>query len=154
VRARRDEWLTGQIRRVHEANYRVYDARKVWLTLNREGVAVARCTVERLMRRLGLQGVVRGKTRRTTIADEHAAPPIRPGPAAVRHRPAERLWVADFTYVPTWAEMWAGLVHHHDAGSQPGFNRSSQHRWFEVIVAFRSALPVVSSSRVSFVAGR
>ena len=80
-------------------------ARKVWLALNREGIAVARCTVERLMRSLGLRGVVRGKARRTTIADVHAA---RPADLVQRRfstdRP-NRLWVADFTYVPTWSGM-------------------------------------------------
>ncbi len=105
ARARRDEWLTEQIRRVHAANYGVYGARKVWLALNREGIAVARCTVERLMRSLGLRGAVRGKTRRTTIADERAA---RPADLVQRRftvdRP-NRLWVADFTYVPTWSGM-------------------------------------------------
>jgi putative transposase len=105
TRARRDAWLAEHIRRVHAGNYGVYGARKVWLTLNREGIAVARCTVERLMRRLGLRGAVRGKTRRTTIADQHAA---RPADLVQRRfttdRP-NRLWVADFTYVPTWSSM-------------------------------------------------
>ncbi len=105
ARARRDAWLGEQIRRVHEANYGVYGARKVWLALNREGIPVARCTVERLMRSLGLHGVVRGKTRRTTIAAQHAA---RPADLVQRRfttdRP-NRLWVADFTYVPTWSGM-------------------------------------------------
>ena len=61
--------------RVHAAHYGVYGARKVWLQLNREGIPVARCTVERLMRRLGLHGAVRGKTKRTTIADRAARLP-------------------------------------------------------------------------------
>ena len=65
----RDEDLKPHIKRVHAANYGVYGARKVWLTLNREGIAVARCTVERLMAELGLTGAVRGKAKRTTIAD-------------------------------------------------------------------------------------
>jgi putative transposase len=103
ARSRRDASLTEYIRRVHEANYRVYGARKAWLALNRDGIPVARCTVERLMRSLGLHGVVRGKTRRTTIADQHAA---RPADLVQRRfttdRP-NRLWVADFTYVPTWS---------------------------------------------------
>jgi putative transposase len=77
----------------------------VWLALNREGVDVARCTVERLMRQLGLRGVMRGKTRRTTVADQHAA---RPADLVQRRFNADRpnrLWVADFTYVPTWSGM-------------------------------------------------
>ena len=84
-------------------NYGVYGARKVWLALNREGIAVARCTVERLMAELGLTGAVRGKTKRTTIAD-----PTAPRPADLVQRrfapPApNRLWVADLTYVSTWS---------------------------------------------------
>jgi putative transposase len=105
ARARRDAWLGEQIGRVHADNYGVYGARKVWLTLNREGVVVARCTVERLMRQLGLRGIVRGKARRTTIADAHVT---RPADLVQRRfttdRP-NRLWVADFTYVPTWSGM-------------------------------------------------
>jgi len=98
----RDETLKTQIARVHAANYGVYGARKVWLALNREGIAVARCTVERLMAELGLTGAVRGKTKRTTIAD-----PAAPRPADLVQRrfapPApNRLWVAD-TYVSTWS---------------------------------------------------
>ena len=61
ARARRDAWLAEHIRRVHEANYGVYGARKVWLALNRDGIPVARCTVERLMRQLGLRGAIRGR---------------------------------------------------------------------------------------------
>jgi putative transposase len=99
----RDDELKAQIGRVHAANYGVYGARKVWLALNREGIDVARCTVERLMAELGLSGAVRGKARRTTIADPAAARPAdlvqrRFGPPA-----PNRLWVADLTYVSTWS---------------------------------------------------
>jgi putative transposase len=146
----------------------------VWQALRRKGIAVARCTVERLMRELGITGVTRGKARRTTIP---AADGVRAGDLVNREFTAERpnaLWVADFTYVPTWSgtvyvafvidvfsrrmvgwkadtrmhtdlvldalemALWArdhaghptgpGLVHHSDAGSQLGFNRSLQHR--------------------------
>jgi transposase InsO family protein len=98
----RDAALGTAIRRVWDENFRVYGARKVWRQLRREGVAVARCTVERLMGRLGLQGVVRGRRCRTTI------------PAALAERPLDRvqrqftatrpnqLWVADLTYVASW----------------------------------------------------
>ncbi len=85
------------------SNFGVYGARKVWRQLQREGVAVARCTVERLMRQEGLKGVVRGETKRTTIPDEDAA---RPADLVDRRFAAEgpdRLWVADLTYVPTWS---------------------------------------------------
>jgi putative transposase len=86
---------------VHEANLGVYGARKVWRALNREGVAVARCRVERLMRELGLAGAVRGKVKRTTMSAEAAA---RPGDLVDRDFTApapNRLWVADLTYVAT-----------------------------------------------------
>lgn len=101
-RSWRDEWLTGEIRRVFEDNFRVYGARKVWLQLNREGITVARCTVARLMRQMGLQGVCRGKPHRTTIRDDTAA---RAPDLVDRQFAATRpnqLWVADFTYVRTW----------------------------------------------------
>ena len=105
-RQRRDEQLTQHIRRVHRGNYHAFGARKVWLTLNREGTPVARCTVERLMRADNLRGLVRGrKVYRTTIADDTAA---RPADLVQRDFTADapnRLWVADFTYVPTWAGM-------------------------------------------------
>jgi putative transposase len=103
ARTRREEQLKDDIGRGHTANYGVYGARKVWLALNREGIVVARCTVERLMRELGLQGVRRGSRRRTTITDPAAA---RPGDLVQRRfsqaRP-DAVWVADFTYVATWA---------------------------------------------------
>jgi putative transposase len=101
----RDDELKEHIRRIHAANYGVYGARKVWLALNREGIEVARCTVERLMAELGLTGAVRGKARRTTIADPTAARPAdlvgrRFAPSA-----PNRLWMADLTYVSTWSRF-------------------------------------------------
>jgi putative transposase len=102
ARAVRDEELKAEISRVHAANYGVYGARKVWLQLNREGIPVARCTVERLMRKLDLAGARRGKRVRTTVP---AAAAARPADLVRRQfSPAvpDRLWVADFTYVPTW----------------------------------------------------
>ncbi|WP_424769582.1 IS3 family transposase [Nocardia brasiliensis] len=103
VRENRDQELIAEIGRVHAENFGVYGARKVWLQLNREGIAVARCTVERLMRTAGLRGAVRGRVTRTTIADPAA---VRPADL-VRRRFAptapNRLWVADITYVRTWS---------------------------------------------------
>jgi putative transposase len=99
----RDEALLVEIRRVHAANYGVYGARKVWRQLQREGIEVARCTVERLMRADGLTGVIRGKTRRTTTPAALAA---RPGDLLDRDFTApapNRRWVADITYVATWS---------------------------------------------------
>jgi HTH-like domain len=97
-RALRDEELKVRIVRVHAANYGVYGPRKVWLALNREGIEVARCKVERLMKDLGLQGIRRGKKWKTTTADPAAA---RPADLVQRRfNPAHpnALWVADFTY--------------------------------------------------------
>ncbi|MCL4736707.1 MAG: IS3 family transposase [Burkholderiaceae bacterium] len=102
ARAQRDAELMPEVQRVYDANLRVYGADKVWRQLLREGVTVARCTVERLMRRLGLQGVRRGKGVRTTVPDAKAACPLD---RVNRHFKAKRpnqLWVADFTYVSTW----------------------------------------------------
>jgi len=102
ARARRDRELAPEIHRVCEENFGVYGARKVWRQLGRESFVVARCTVERLMRVLGLQGVVRGRRCRTTIPDDSAARPLdRVNRRFVASRPNE-LWVADFTYVATW----------------------------------------------------
>jgi putative transposase len=102
-RALRDELLRPEIARVHKENYGVYGAHKLWKQLNREGMPVARCTVRRLMRALGLRGVRRGKKCRTTTPDEAA---VRPADLVCRRFAAERpdqLWVADFTYVRTWS---------------------------------------------------
>jgi transposase InsO family protein len=176
ARQRRDEQLKGEILRVYNANFQVYGARKIWRQLRREGHVVARCTMERLMRDLGIAGVVRGRRHRTTIAD-----PTRPVPADLLKRdftaPAPNVrWVADLTEVATWAgKVYAAFVidcfsrfivgwrlcdhmrtdlpldalemalwqrnvhhgqtiHHSDHGSQPGFNRWSQHFYFGQIV--------------------
>jgi transposase InsO family protein len=103
-RAVRDADLREQIERVWKENNAVYGAYKVWRQLNREEISVARCTVERLMRQMGLQGAVRGRRyKKTTIADEAAN---RPMDLVARNFTAERpnqLWVADLTYVATWA---------------------------------------------------
>lgn len=101
-RAQRDEGLKADIQRVWHANWQVYGADKVWLQMNREGIAVARCTVEQLMRAMGLQGARRGKTVRTTTPDTSAPCPLD---HVNRHFKASRpneLWVSDFTYVSTW----------------------------------------------------
>ncbi len=97
-----DAWLREEIERVWKENFGVYGARKVWRQLVREEIDVARCTVERLMREMGLQGVVRGRKVKTTIADELAQ---RPADLVRRDFTADRpnqLWVADLTYVATW----------------------------------------------------
>jgi transposase InsO family protein len=102
ARAKHDQWLMPHIERVWQANMQVYGAEKVWKQMNREDIAVARCTVERLMRRLGLEGVRRGKTVRTTTPDTSAPCPLdRVNRQFQAHRP-NQLWVSDFTYVSTW----------------------------------------------------
>jgi transposase InsO family protein len=104
ARLARDLELRVEIERVWKENQSVYGARKVWKQLKREGFVVARCTVERLMAQMGLQGVVRGRAfKRTTVADESAQ---RPADLVRRDFTADRpnrLWVADLTYVATWA---------------------------------------------------
>lgn len=103
ARARRDDALGPEVRRVFEENFRVYGVRKVWRQLRREGFDVARCTVARLMRAMGLAGVIRGKPVRTTISDRAAPCPLDRVNRQFRAPAPNRLWVSDFTYVATWA---------------------------------------------------
>ncbi len=101
-RARRDEVLRPEILRVFEENWRVYGVRKIWRQLGREGFVVARCTVARLMKGMGIQGVIRGKPHRTTIPDNKAPCPLDKVNRQFRVPAPNRLWVSDFTYVATW----------------------------------------------------
>ncbi len=102
ARAQRDDTLVQHIERVWQANKRVYGADKVWKQMNREGVVIARCTVERLMKRLGLQGVRRGKVVRTTLSDMKAQCPLDRVNRQFKAERPNQLWVSDFTYVSTW----------------------------------------------------
>ncbi len=103
-RVRRDAILRDEIERIWNDNFQVYGARKVWLQLLREGHKVARCTIERLMRQMGLQGATRGRSFKvTTVADGSAS---RPADLVERDFTAEqpnRLWLADLTYVASWS---------------------------------------------------
>jgi putative transposase len=101
-RRRRDAMLVAEIERVWNGNLRVYGADKVWKQLRREHFAVARCTVERLMHRQGLRGVMRGKSVRTTVSDAKAPCPADRVNRAFRAERPNQLWVSDFTYVSTW----------------------------------------------------
>ena len=101
-RARRDARLKEDIQRVFQENFEVYGARKIWRQLRREGRDVARCTVERLMRDLGLQGVMRGKPVRTTVSDKSAPCPLDRVNRQFQAPRPNALWVSDFTYVATW----------------------------------------------------
>jgi len=102
ARVKRDEELCDEIRRVWKDNFQVYGVRKVWRQLVREGKAVARCTVGRLMNDLGLHGAVRGKKFKTTIPEEAAARPLDLVKREFTAAAPNRLWVSDLTYVATW----------------------------------------------------
>jgi transposase InsO family protein len=102
ARAKRDAALKPEIARVFAENFAVYGARKVWRQLQREGEEAARCTVERLMRALGLEGVIRGKPVRTTISDKAAPCPLDHVHRQFQAPRPNALWVSDFTYVSTW----------------------------------------------------
>jgi putative transposase len=102
ARARSDAALSREIQRVWEENFQVYGVRKVWRQLKREGIEVARCTVARLMRQMGLKGVMRGKPVRTTISDKAAPCPADKVNRQFQAPHPNALWVADFTYVATW----------------------------------------------------
>jgi transposase InsO family protein len=102
ARARRDQILKEEIIRVWEENHRVYGVRKVWRQLLREGYGVARCTVARLMREMGLRGVVRGKRIKTTIPAELTERPVDLVERDFVAEAPNQLWVADLTYVATW----------------------------------------------------
>jgi transposase InsO family protein len=103
ARAQSDAVLMIEIRRVFEENFRVYGVRKIWRQLGREGIRVARCTVARLMRAMGLQGAVRGRKVRTTIPDPAAACPLDRVNRQFKAPCPNALWVSDFTYVATWS---------------------------------------------------
>ncbi|WP_235074379.1 IS3 family transposase [Asticcacaulis sp. AC466] len=102
ARAKRDLELKPEVARVFAENYEVYGVRKVWRQMKREGFDIARCTVERLMRGLGLHGVIRGKPVRTTISVKAAPCPLDHVNRQFRALAPNRLWVSDFTYVATW----------------------------------------------------
>jgi transposase InsO family protein len=102
-RVRRDAALRTEIRRVFDENFQVYGVRKVWRQLVREGEDVARCTVARLMKTMGLQGVIRGRRVRTTIGDKAARCPLDRVNRQFNAPRPNMLWVSDFTYVATWA---------------------------------------------------
>jgi putative transposase len=102
ARSRREAALCERIRRVYDENFQVYGVRKVWRQMNREGENVARCTVARLMRAMGLQGVVRGKSVKTTVSDRSAVCPQDKVNRKFQAPRPNALWVSDFTYVATW----------------------------------------------------
>ena len=140
-RALRDEELLAEIHRVHAANFGVYGAKKVHAQLRREGVVIARCTVERLMRRLGLRGVMRGKVVRTTIGDARAPCPLDRVNRQFRAERPNQLWVSDFTYVSTWQGwLYVAFVIDVFARRIVGWRVSSSMRTDFVLDALEQAL--------------
>ena len=141
VRVRRDEALEPEIQRVWEGNMQVYGADKVWKQLAREGTVVARCTVERLMRRLGLRGVMRGKVVRTTVSDSKAPCPLDRVNRQFRAERPNQLWVSDFTYVSTWQGwLYVAFVIDVFARRIVGWRVSSSMRTDFVLDALEQAL--------------
>ncbi|OYV46702.1 MAG: IS3 family transposase, partial [Halothiobacillus sp. 20-53-49] len=141
ARVQRDERLEPEILRVWHANMQVYGADKVWRQLNREGIRIARCTVERLMKRLGLQGARRGKVVRTTVPD-HAAPcPLDRVNRQFKADRPNQLWVSDFTYVSTWQGwLYVAFVIDVFARRIVGWRVSSSMRTDFVLDALEQAL--------------
>lgn len=141
ARDQRDRALVPQIERVWNENFQVYGVRKVWRQLRREGFDLARCTVARLMKRLGLRGVIRGKSVRTTVSDANAPFPLD---HVRRHFKADRpnkLWVSDFTYVSTWQGfVYVAFVIDVFARRIVGWRASSSARTDLVLDALEQAL--------------
>ncbi|WP_418236086.1 IS3 family transposase [Diaphorobacter nitroreducens] len=141
IRAQRDDVLVPEIQRVWQANMQVYGADKVWRQLTREGVTVARCTVERLMRRLGLRGVMCGKVVRTTIGDARAPCPLDRVNRQFHAERPNQLWVSDFTYVSTWQGwLYVAFVIDVFARRIVGWRVSSSMRTDFVLDALEQAL--------------
>ena len=140
-RTQRDEALMPQIQRVWQENMQVYGAKKVWRQLEREQVAVARCTVERLMRRLSLEGVRRGKNVKTTIADPALPCPLDRVNGQFKADRPNQLWVSDFTYVSTW-QGWVYVAFVVDVFARRivGWRLSSSMRTDFVLDALEQAL--------------
>lgn len=141
ARARRDDTLIPNIERIWQVNLQVYGADKVWKQMNREGVEVARSTVERLMRRLGLRGVIRGKVVRTTISDAKAPCPLDRVNRQFKADRPNQLWVSDFTYVSTWQGwLYVAFVIDVFARRIVGWRVSSSMRTDFVLDALEQAL--------------
>ena len=133
--------LVPEIDRVWQGNLQVYGADKVWKQLAREGMPVARCTVERLMRRQGLRGVVRGKVVRTTVSDSKAPCPMDKVHRQFKAERPNQLWVSDFTYVSTWQGwLYVAFVIDVFARRIVGWRVSSSMRTDFVLDALEQAL--------------
>jgi putative transposase len=141
ARVQRDETLRQEVRRVWEENFQVYGVRKVWRQLGREGIEVARCTVERLMREMGLYGVVRGRPVKTTVSDKATPCPQDRVNRQFRAERPNALWVSDFTYVSTWQGfVYVAFVIDVFARRIVGWKASSSARTDFVLDALEQAL--------------
>ena len=140
-RAKTDDTLKPEIQRVWQANMRVYGADKVYKQMRRERITVARCTVERLMKHLGLQGVRRGKVVRTTISDAAADRPLDRVNRQFKADRPNQLWVSDFTYISTW-QGWQYVAFVIDVYARRivGWRQSSSMRTDFVLDALEQAL--------------
>lgn len=139
-RERRDDILKVEIQRVYDENHSVYGVRKVWRQLLRENISVARCTVARLMKLAGLEGVRRGKKVRTTVSRKDDAADDRVNRQFVAQRP-DQLWVADFTYVSTWQGFaYVAFITDVFAGRIVGWRVSSSMETTFVLDALEQAL--------------
>ena len=141
ARAKLDDTLKPKIQRVWQANMRFYGADKVYRQMRRERITVARCTVERLMKHLGLQGARRGKVVRTTISDTTAARPLDRVNRQFKADRPNQLWVSDFTYVSTW-QGWQYVAFVIDVYARRivGWRQSSSMRTDFVLDALEQAL--------------
>jgi len=141
ARRQRDDALVPHINRVWQANMEVYGADKVWKQMNREGIVVARCTVERLMHAQGLRGVTRGKVVRTTVSDAKAPCPLDRVHRQFKADRPNQLWVSDFTYVSTWQGwLYVAFVIDVFARRIVGWQVSSSMRTDFVLDALEQAL--------------
>ena len=141
ARARSDAALMIELQRVYEANFQVYGVRKVWRQLAREGIVAARCTVSRLMRAMGLQGVVRGRKVPTTVPDPAAVRPLDRVNRPFKAPRPNRLWVSDFTSVATWSGfVYVAFVIDAYARRIVGWRVSRSARADFVLVALEQAL--------------
>lgn len=139
-RDHRDDQLKPEIQRVYDENYSVYGIRKVWRHLQREGFSVARCTIARLMKAMGLVGVLRGRKVRTTVSRKDVAASDRVNRQFVAERP-NQLWVADFTYVSTWQGFaYVAFIIDVFAGVIVGWRVSSSMETTLVLDALEQAL--------------
>ncbi|EMF5137480.1 IS3 family transposase [Salmonella enterica] len=140
LRQQRDDQLKVEIQRVYDENYSVYGVRKVWRQLQREGFSVARCTIARLMKAMGLAGVLRGKKVRTTVGRKTQAAHDRVNRQFVAARP-NQLWVADFTYASTWQGFaYVAFIIDVFAGVIVGWRVSSSMETAFVLDALEQAL--------------